>query len=420
MSVDPRHPGGDPYTPRDRRPRDVAYAEDRGSPGIGESRDPDQLQDEIELLQNRMADRLDRVSSAFTPQNMIAQVTGEKNPDIFTTIDTVADAARRNPIAAGLIGAGMVALLFNSRKTLPEPDPEVLARERAVYGVEGVTADGRRFAPSGVRGADGRVHPSDEAVGLHGDIGDPDVDDRAPEPDSIDGVEHRVKRLQDRAAARLSAASHAVSDAYDEGRARVRSSYESARSRFSSDPNSPTAMDWVRENPVPLGLAALAAGAVAAGYYTASRPSPRRRAIPRDHALVPLEDERSVTDEYLKRDERDTGRPMPVSAAAPSPMGTGITRTATIGGSGQMAGTGSSTTDPARPAGSSSRTSSPNTPDSKASGTATAKATSTTGATPASGTVHPMPQRSAAQSAADRTDDASDSTVELTQVYPRG
>ena len=429
MSADPRHPGGDRYTPRDRRPVDVAYAEDHGSPGIGESRDPDQLQDEIELLQNRMADRLDRVSSAFTPQNMIAQVTGEKNPDIFTTIDTVADAARRNPFAAAMIGAGLAQLVFASRKKLPEPDPSVLRDQRAAYGVEGVTADGRRFAPSGVRDAEGRLPEHPDYAGpdpryASADIGDPDVDDRADDPDTIEGVENRVRRLQDRAAARLSAATHALGDAYDEGRARLRGTYESARARFASDHDDPYErpgpMDWVRENPVAIGLGALAMGALAAGYYTASRPSPRLRPLPRDRALAVPDDQTSVREEYRERREP---APMPVSAAAPAPMGAGMTRTAAIGGSGQMAGVTAPSTSAgaSRPA---ARTtgSAPSTATSSVASTSAASSSSATRPTSSGsddGVVRTLSRAPRGEAPA-KVDDASESTVELTRVYPRG
>ena len=435
---DPRHPGGDPYTPRDRRPVDVAYAEDRGSPGIGESDDPDQLQDEIELLQNRMASRLDSVTSAFTPQNLIAQATGEKNPDVFTTIDTVADAARRNPIAASLIGAGLASLLFNSRKPAYRPDPERLERERAAYGVEGVRADGTRFSAAGVEGPDGRAHAADgtrvaHAAGVRSaDIGDPDLDDRSHDPDSIEGVETRVRRLQDRAAARLDAATSAMSDALDEGRARMRGTYDRARGLLSSDRHDdgyerPGAIDWVRENPVPIGLVALAAGAIAAGYYTASRPEPRRRPLPRDRALV-------VTDEdELGYDGLDDA-PMPVSAAAPAPMGAGMTRTAAIGGSGQMAGgattspppgpdttpssgTSKASTAPARPRPPTTPSGASGDDGSGSAGSAASSVSPGTGGSTAAGKVHRLHDRQT--DGPEKVDDTSEATVELTKVYPR-
>ena len=331
---------GDAYTPRDRRPRDEAYVEREAGYGGRATNDPDQLQDEIELLQNRMAARLDRVTSALTPQNMIAQVTGEKNPDIFTTIDTIADAARRNPLAAGLIGSGLAALVMGTRKPRYEPDPEAIERERAMYGVEGVTADGTRFAASGVEstaGHDEDGYPRDPL--LEGDPG---------EPQTAAEAERRVKALQDVTAARLDRATNALSDVYARGRASVLGTYESVRDRFTGDDDyddgyrRPGAMDWVRENPVTIGLGALALGALAAGYYTSSRPEPRRtarRPIPDDRALVVRDDYRSVEDEYLRQTE-PREPVMPVSAAAPAPMGTGVTRTAPIGGSGQMAGTG--------------------------------------------------------------------------------
>ena len=327
---------GDAYTPRDRRPRDVAYAESEAGYGGPATNDPDQLQDEIELLQNRMAARLDRVTQALTPQNMIAQVTGEKNPDIFTTIDTIADAARRNPLAAGLIGSGLAALVMGSRKPRYEPEPERLERARAAYGVEGVTADGTRFAPSGVEG--GAVRYEDDTY-PHDPLyaGNPD------EPRSAEEAEQRVKALQDVTAARLDRATNAFNDAYERGRASVMGTYERVRSRFSSDDyddgyERPGPMDWVRENPVTLGLGALALGALAAGYYTSSRPTARRTArkpLPSDRSLMVRDDYRSVEDEYVR--DGETGAPiMPVSAAAPAPMGSTMTRTAPIGGSGQM------------------------------------------------------------------------------------
>ena len=412
--VDPRRPGGDPFTPRDRHPVDVAYAEDHGSPGIGESRDPDQLQDEIELLQNRMAERLDRVSSAFTPQNLIAQATGERNPDLFTTFDTVVDAARRNPMAAALIGAGLAQLVFANRPSRRyAPDPAALEAERATYGVEGVTADGRRFAAGGaLDDADHHLHRDDDPAAR-----DPLLDG---EERDIDEVESRVRRLQDRAAARLSAATHAMSRVYDEGRLRMRTGMDRARHAFSSDDDPyverPGPMDWVRENPVPIGLAALAAGALAAGYYTASRPEPRTRPLPHDRSLVPLDDDLDVMDAYEARMARDDEPPMPVSAAAPAPMGAAMTRTAAVGGSGQMAGgeprqgTATGLSDPTRV-------------DASA-GASQERASLASAGAPGAGNIRSFPgsarEESRGQVAEDGRDDPSDSTVELTRVYPRG
>ena len=339
LRANPRVPPAETPTGLDTRPTDVRYAEEHGSPGHYESDDPDQLQDEIEVLQNRMAERLDRVTSAFTPQNLIAQVTGERNPDLFTTIDTVADAARRNPLAAGLIGVGLASLLMNRSS---EPEPRPVAPPRGEYGVEGMSADGRLFAASGSEYVDDpqRVETRDP---YRDPLHDP-LDPRDPyaEPQTMEGMERSVRSLQDRAAARLSAATDALAGVYRGGRTRAQSAYDRTRGTFvrTERPDGtvePGAIDWVRENPVPIGLAALAAGALAAGYYTASRPEPRRAPLPRDRSLALRDDLVSVEDEYIERTE-PAPAPLPVSAAAPTPMGSELNRTAPVGGSGQIGG----------------------------------------------------------------------------------
>ena len=305
----------------DARPTDVREADEYASPGHFSSNDPDQLQDEIEHLQNRMAERLDRVTNAFTPQNLIAQATGERNPDLFTTLDTVVDTAKRNPLAAGLIGAGLVQLLMSTRDSSPEPDPRAAMMAAGEFGVEGMTADGQ------VHAASGREHVDE-------------LGREETEPNSMDGLEKRVKRLQDRAAVRLGAATDALSDIYHGSRGYVSNAYGRTRSTLVRTEREdgtvePGAVDWVKENPIPIGLAALAAGALAAGYYTASRPAPRYSQVPRDRALVPQDDMLSVEDEYIQRHEPDPVA-MPVSAMAPTPMAGGFDRTAAVGGSGQI------------------------------------------------------------------------------------
>ena len=336
LRADPRVPP----SALDTRPTDVRYAEEHGSPGSYESDDPDQLQDEIEVLQNRMAERLDRVTSAFTPQNLIAQVTGERNPDLFTTIDTVADAARRNPLAAGLIGAGLASLLMNRSS---EPEPRPVMPPRGEYGVEGISADGRLFAASGAEYVDDPQR-FDTRDPYRDPLHDPrDPDSPYNEPQTMEGMEQSVRSLQDRAAARLSAATDALAGVYRGGRTRAQSAYDRTRGTFVRTERAdgtvePGAIDWVRENPVPIGLAALAMGALAAGYYTASKPEPRRAPLPRGRSLALRDDLVSVEDEYLERTE-PVPAPMPVSAVAPAPMGSELNRTAPIGGSGQIGGT---------------------------------------------------------------------------------
>ena len=308
-----REPVGTPPATPPAYDDDVRYAERHGSPGYGETRDPDQLQDEIELLQNRMQQRLEGITSAFEPQNLIAAATGTRNPDIFTTVDTVVDAARRNPIPASLIAAGLAGLFLNGRYGQREVRPAE-PYEAVPPGTEGVDAEGRRYAASGVA-----------------------------EPSTADRAEEQVKQLQDATAARLEAATIAARETYADARHRLSSgtSYVADTGR--------DAWAWAKENPTAIGLAALAAGALAAGYYTAS--PARRRPLPRDRALVARDDYRD-SDAEIRRRTRDT-RPatggeavaMPVSAAAPAPMppSMGVTRTGTIGGSGQIA-----TDEPAR------------------------------------------------------------------------
>ena len=291
-------------TGRDDRD-DIRYAERRGSPGYGESRDPDQLQDEIEILQNRMAQRLNGITSAFEPQNLIASVTGEKNPDIFTTIDTILDTARRNPVGSGLIGAGLAALFFGSRTT-ERPVRPAQPYERPAPGVEGVDADGRRFAASGVA-----------------------------DPSSLDRVEENVKLLQDATAARLEAATTAARETFQDTRNRI-----STGTSYVADTGRET-VAWVRENPMAIGLAALAAGALAAGYYTAS--SPRQRPVPRSRALTVRDEYR---DEHAERSASYGGyRGDPMAPSMPPSMGAGTglgTGTGganaggVVGGSGQI------------------------------------------------------------------------------------
>ena len=299
------------------------------SPGYGETRDPDQLQDEIELLQNRMQQRLEGITSAFEPQNLIAAATGTKNPDVFTTIDTVVDAARRNPVPASLIAAGLAGLFLNGRYG-QRPVRQAEAYEALPPGVEGMDRDGRRVAASGVA-----------------------------EPSTADRAEEQVRALQDATAARLEAATIAARETYDTTRQRVASgtSYVADTGR--------DAWAWVKENPTAIGLAALAAGALAAGYYTAS--PPKRRPIPRDRALTVRDDYRDdYRNEYAERSYRDErlraeSATMPVSAAAPAPMppsmgvGTGMETAnagGAIGGSGQIETEGAPrSTVPATPRG---------------------------------------------------------------------
>ena len=287
----------DPRTPR------APHGRYDNPMAAGQRRTPDQIEDDIEATRARIEARLEGLSAQTAPSRLLESTLGADLSSPSDTINSLYLRARSNPISAGLIGAGLVAL-YLGRKT---EDPVAIARARR----EAERDAGREVPGPATRDAAERVAYDIAALKGHArSVGD-DVSAaassaRAGLTSSAQSTRRSTSAIADDAARTYSdtkaAASAGASSIADTARetygsvaetARetyasvaetVSDAYEGAADRLSHAPTyarerAQYAGSWVQENPVAAGLIGLAAGAVAASVLATARSrAPRSRA----------------------------------------------------------------------------------------------------------------------------------------------
>jgi ElaB/YqjD/DUF883 family membrane-anchored ribosome-binding protein len=233
------------------------------------SHETERYEDEVGEIRDRMIRRIDQLADEFTPQSLIAKATGNPDAGIDDAIEIAADTVRRNPLSAALIGAGVLGIIATraaDRVTVRSYDEADVG-----VGVEGVDADGRRYAASGTRRqtlnekisertaqmtqkAKSKVDElKTQASDLVSDAGETIKDTaqsvKAAAADTIDSTRDTLKETAEDLGRRGREASDAA----------VRKTQESGH--------------WIKNNPVATGLMVMAAGAAIGSVLTARRNS---------------------------------------------------------------------------------------------------------------------------------------------------
>lgn len=75
----------------------------------------DEIEQDIVKTQNNISDTMDQIKERLTPQSLMNSILGDDKPGF----DQIVDAARRNPLAVGLIGAGAILLATGKSVSMP-------------------------------------------------------------------------------------------------------------------------------------------------------------------------------------------------------------------------------------------------------------------------------------------------------------
>lgn len=242
---------------------------------------PEYIEDEIELTRRRFEARVEALSAQASPDNMVRNVLGARSSDPTETVRALVDSARANPISALLLGAGVAGLLFGKNaRDMREED-----RMQSEVGNLPVAADPAQRVADHARGLMGRADQAGEATG------DAVTTAKAT-------LSSAASRVQDKATGAASAVSETLGDAAEAAGEYADDAYRSVvggykrarneaahRARSLPDDTRETVSDateWVKDNPIPVGLMALAAGAALASFMTTTR----RESLPK-HAPEP-------------------------------------------------------------------------------------------------------------------------------------
>lgn len=195
--------------------------------------DPDYIRHEINEIQARMKARADSLSDQFSPNNLVTEGINRVFSDPANSIDRLQETVRQHPIASAMVAAGMasVAGAFTREQINGSPQAEK-ARRTMKTNIEKAKTRTATIAKS----AKDRLDSVSEQVGQ----GYEDAAQTARE------TGREAAHVAGNAADTISRKGNALTD---------------------------DARRFARENPVALGLFAVGAGALAASFFTARRPS---------------------------------------------------------------------------------------------------------------------------------------------------
>ena len=206
---------------------------------------PEQIQDEISQTRARMQARLDMIGETASPASIAAKMLDLDSSNASSLLETAIDRVKSNPVAAMSIAAGFLGLSKSVARKNEKPntmsatntsgDPAQRVRQRADRL--------KRDAASATRAAGRKLADvQDSANSLRSEIGG--------------SVKSNLDEIQESAEEALEEFSQRADDL-----------------RASTKYQTENAVAWVKDNPVPAGLLALAAGATLASVITAKTSS---------------------------------------------------------------------------------------------------------------------------------------------------
>ena len=287
----------------------------------GQRRTPDQIEADIAATRARIESRLEGLSAQTAPARLLETTLGADLSSPTNTIESLYLRARSNPISAGLIGAGLLAL-YLGRKT---EDPVAIAHARRE-----AERDANREVPGpATRDAAERVAYDIAALKGHArSVGD-DVSSVAASAKAgltstrdstsslADDAARTIEETKASATAKAGSIAATARETYDSVAETVSETYEGVTDKLSHAPTyarerAQYAGSWVQENPVAAGLIGLAAGAVAASVVAASKSKAPRSRAEATRRLYRQADGYSTAEELQRR----ATRPAPVSSTA--------------------------------------------------------------------------------------------------------
>lgn len=239
-------------------------------------RDPDRLENEIEDTRSRIEGRLDLLSAQFTPSNLIDRALGsgssESDGDSFAVM---IERTRSNPLSAALIAAGLAGMFLRQPERRPV-DTEVDRRPIEPYSNDPAERIAHNISALETQADSIRGDVNSTAGSIVDTVTSAAASVRNAAGDVVDRVTGSAQRTGNDARSAYVRTRYRSERTMDEMGRTMRDAPDRAKA------NAEYAVDWVKENPLPSSLFALAVGATLATVFAAGQSNEPRRRVNRD------------------------------------------------------------------------------------------------------------------------------------------
>ncbi len=240
-------------------------------------RETEAIEDNIKRIQDRMSERVEHLTDDLSLSSIASRTLGANGEKPGELVDAAINSVREHPIPAALIGIGLVGLLVSQKArpaqtaaNVPVPyDPSVAgananssAADRVAAHVADLSTEAGRLKAAAGQKIDSAQNAARDAA----DTARTYASEKADE----------VKQAYSSARSSVGAQSERLKEQTREFGDTVAGQAESLKRHVEDVPrqvrrSTENATDWARENPVTLGLMALAVGAAAASFFTAKK-----------------------------------------------------------------------------------------------------------------------------------------------------
>ena len=243
----------------------------------------EQIEDAIENTRSRIDSRLDQMGDTFSPAGFLSNLLGEDGQPASNIGASLVNKARENPFSALLVGAGLAGFFIAGR-----------ARSNGQHDVKPERPLGESHVDPMVSGDPAervgqRVHDlKNQAESIRDGVTDNVEDLNRAAKDGMDLARRSVRRSFDDVSDKVTNLAEKTADVVNQSSSQAKERGREYADRLHSQANAAghavrkqadrsrdgveSAANWVRDNPIPAGLMALAAGAAAASILAAKRP----------------------------------------------------------------------------------------------------------------------------------------------------
>ncbi|WP_306259808.1 hypothetical protein [Pararhizobium sp. IMCC21322] len=233
------------------------------------------IENNIKRIQDRMSARVENISEDLNLSSLASRTLGAKGNSPGELLDAAFDTVKQHPIPAALIGAGLVGLLA-SQKSRTNVSGDVAPTTPHANGYQTPASFAATSSHPAERVASHVEDLKSEAQRLKATASEKLESAKAAVGDKVDHVADEAKRVYADAKNSVESGSSQLREQARHIGGSVSATGETFKRRAGDVPDqmrdtSSKAVEWAKENPVPLGLMALALGAAAATVLTAKK-----------------------------------------------------------------------------------------------------------------------------------------------------